>query len=202
MKRVQDHYFKMAKQQGYPARSVYKLKEAQAKYGFIRPGFRVLDLGAAPGSWARYACKLVGVHGEVVAVDLRPLSIDLPACHSFTMDVFELDARALESALGRRPCFHVVLSDMAPKTTGRKDVDHWRQMALAQRALDIAREVLGPGGSFFCKVFQGEELPGFRKRCQEAFGSVKVFKPKSSRPESVELFLMCLGFEKEKRGNR
>ncbi|MBW2164029.1 MAG: RlmE family RNA methyltransferase [Deltaproteobacteria bacterium] len=171
MKKVQDHYFKKAKKQGFPARSVYKLEEAQKKYRFLRPGQTVLDLGAYPGSWSKYAAGVAGPKGLVVAVDIQKPGV---------MAVREIS-----------PYFDVVLSDMAPKTTGRKDVDHFRSVALAERALVLAKELLKSGGTFFCKVFQGEDLPSFRDNCKKSFRSVRVVKPKSSRPESVELFLLC-----------
>ncbi len=189
MKKVQDHYFKKAKKEGYPARSVYKLKEAQSRYGFLKKGGRVLDLGACPGAWTKFVSQIIGKSGHVVAVDLKPLSVGLSNCRFFLKDIFELQAGELVS--DACPDFHVVLSDMAPNTTGRRDVDHLRQIALADQALDIASRVLSPGGVFFCKVFQGEDLPAFRKRCSLFFKKVSVFKPKSSRSESVELFLFC-----------
>ncbi len=193
MKKIQDHYFKKAKREGYPARSVYKLKEAQSKYRFLKRGYRVLDLGAAPGAWTKYAWQVVGKQGKVVAVDLKPLAFELPNCKFLKADVFGVEAEDLTS--DDCPGFHVVLSDMAPKTTGRKDVDHLKQIALAEQALRISQKVLLQGGTLFCKVFQGEDLQGFREKCSTVFRDVKVFKPKSSRSESVELFLLCTGFK-------
>jgi 23S rRNA (uridine2552-2'-O)-methyltransferase len=104
-------------------------------------------------------------------------------------DVYDLKLSKLREI---SPYFDVVLSDMAPKTTGRKDVDHFSSVALAERALVLAGELLKPGGTFFCKIFQGEDFPSFRDKCRESFRSVRVIKPKSSRPESVELFLLCI----------
>ena len=188
MKKVRDHYFKKARKQGFPARSVYKLEEAQKKYRFLKPGQTVLDLGACPGSWSKYAAGVAGPKGLVVAVDIQKLSVMADNIHVLQRDVCDLKLSELrEISL----YFAVVLSDMAPKTTGRKDVDHFRSVALAERALVLARELLKPGGTFFCKVFQGEDFPSFRNDCRESFRSVRVVKPKSSRPESVELFLLC-----------
>ncbi len=184
MKKVKDHYFHKAKQEGYPARSVYKLKEAQNKYRFLKKGQRVLDLGASPGAWTKYAWQVVGRKGQVFSVDLKPLSARPPSVIFIQQDVFALD-------LGDLRGFDVVLSDMAPSTTGRRDVDHVRQIGLAERALEIAQTVLLPGGDFFCKVFEGQELLSFRRACEQCFKKVRVFKPKSSRSESVELFLLC-----------
>ncbi|HDH98615.1 MAG TPA: RlmE family RNA methyltransferase [Deltaproteobacteria bacterium] len=188
MKKVQDHYFKKAKKQGFPARSVYKLEEAQKKYRFLRPGQTVLDLGAYPGSWSKYAAGVAGPKGLVVAVDIQKPSVMADNICLLQRDVYDLKASKLREI---SPYFDVVLSDMAPKTTGRKDVDHFRSVALAERALVLAKELLKSGGTFFCKVFQGEDLPFFRDNCRKSFRSVRVVKPKSSRPESVELFLLC-----------
>jgi 23S rRNA (uridine2552-2'-O)-methyltransferase len=189
VKKVQDHYFKKAKKQGFPARSVYKLEEAQKKYGFLRPGQTVLDLGAYPGSWSKYAAGVAGPKGMVVAVDIQKLGVIADNICLLQRDVYDLKLSKLREI---SPYFDVVLSDMAPKTTGRKDVDHFSSVALAERALVLAGELLKPGGTFFCKIFQGEDFPSFRDKCRESFRSVRVIKPKSSRPESVELFLLCI----------
>ena len=188
MKKVRDHYFKKARKQGFPARSVYKLEEAQKKYRFLKPGQAVLDLGACPGSWSKYAAGVAGPKGLVVAVDIQKLSVMADNIHVLQRDVYDLKLSELREI---SPYFAVVLSDMAPKTTGRKDVDHFRSVALAERALVLARELLKPGGTFFCKVFQGEDFPSFLDDCRESFRSVRVVKPKSSRPESVEMFILC-----------
>jgi 23S rRNA (uridine2552-2'-O)-methyltransferase len=189
VKKVQDHYFKKAKKQGFPARSVYKLEEAQKKYGFLRPGQTVLDLGAYPGSWSKYAAGVAGPKGMVVAVDIQKLGVIADNICLLQRDVYDLKLSKLREI---SPYFDVVLSDMAPKTTGRKDVDHFSSVALAERALVLAGELLKPGSTFFCKIFQGEDFPSFRDKCRESFRSVRVIKPKSSRPESVELFLLCI----------
>jgi 23S rRNA (uridine2552-2'-O)-methyltransferase len=192
MKKIQDHYFKKAKKEGYSARSVYKLQEAQTKYHFIRPGHTVLDLGAYPGSWTEYAAKVVGPDGLVVSVDIQRLGTKAANVVTLCADIFELSAREL-SELSQR--FDVVLSDMAPKTTGRRDVDHLRSVDLADRARSLAMELLRKQGTFFCKVFQGEAFSRFLDDCRGGFRTVKVVKPLSSRSESVETFLLCLGSE-------
>ncbi len=190
MKQIQDYYFHKAKREGYPARSVYKLQEAQKKYRFLRTGQKVLDLGAAPGSWTKYVSKLVGPQGRVTALDLHKLKAGGANVEFIKADIFSMEPAEFSRRFGR---FHVVLSDMAPKTTGRKDLDHFRSIELARYAFQIADETLEPGGCFFCKVFEGEDLPLFRKELQLSFKSVKIFKPKSSRTESVEKFLFCRG---------
>ena len=191
MKKVQDYYFNKAKREGYPARSVYKLQEAQGRFRFLKSGQRVLDLGAAPGSWARYASKKVGPSGVVVAVDLHALKVGAGNIEFIKKDVFSWQPEEFARRFG---LFNVVLSDMAPKTTGRKDLDHFRSMELATHALEIAvRSLKGGQGVFFCKVFEGEDLPAFKNRLLGLFNTVRIFKPKSSRPESVEKFLFCQG---------
>ena len=190
MKKVRDHYFKKARKQGFPARSVYKLEEAQKKHRFLKPGQTVLDLGAYPGSWSKYAAGVAGPKGLVVAVDIQKPGVMPDNVCVLQRDVYDLKVSELREI---SPYFDVVLSDMAPKTSGRKDVDHFRSIALAERALVLARELLKPKGTFFCKVFQGEDFPSFRDNCRKSFRSVRVVKPKSSRPESVELFLLCTG---------
>lgn len=190
MKKVQDHYFQRAKKEGFPARSVYKLQEAQKSYRFLHQGHAVLDLGAAPGSWTKYAAKLVGRQGLVVAVDIQPLAPSGDNVIFLQEDIFTLESEELKALC---PAFDVVLSDVAPKTTGRRDVDHLRSVAMAEAALELAIQILRPGGTFFCKVFQGSDFPTFRSRCTKSFQTLRVFKPRSSRPESVEVFL--LGFE-------
>ena len=188
MRKIRDYYLKKAKKEGFPARSVYKLEETQKKYRFLRPGQTVLDLGAYPGSWTKYVAGLVGPDGLVVAVDVRRLGGMADNVYTLQGDIYDLEPSDLMKI---SPLFDVVLSDMAPKTTGRRDVDHFRSVALAERALFFAQEILKPEGVFFCKVFQGGDFPCFQNKCRSSFKSVRIIKPKSSRPESVEIFLLC-----------
>ena len=188
MKEIKDHYFFKAKKEGYPARSVYKLIEAQERFKFLGKGQKVLDLGAAPGSWTRYAAKVVGSHGLIVAVDLHRLKINQNNVVFLKEDIYQLIST---NVLEERAPFDVVLSDMAPKTTGRKDRDHYLSVDLARTALQIASRFLIKNGTFYCKVFDGEDFPEFKMEAQEIFKTVKIFKPKSSRKESVEKFLFC-----------
>ncbi|NPA94693.1 MAG: RlmE family RNA methyltransferase, partial [Thermodesulfobacteria bacterium] len=183
MKEIKDHYFYKAKKEGYPARSVYKLIEAQNKFKFLKPGQRILDLGAAPGSWTKYAAKVVGPKGVVVAVDLHRLKVNMPNVFFIKDDIYEVQT---DEAFKQYIPFDVILSDMAPKTTGRKDLDHYRSVDLARMALDIASRHLTENGSAYFKVFDGEDFPQLKREAQELFKSVKIFKPKSSRAESVE----------------
>ena len=184
----QDHYTRRAKKDKYPARSVYKLQEIQNKHHLIKKGDKVLDLGCCPGSWLLYAARQTGSHGKVIGIDLNPVSIQLPAQVSvLTADVLELDAGTLETA------FNVVLSDLAPATTGNKTVDTARSIHLCESALHIAKTVLVPGGSFVCKVFQGSDFDSFSEEVRVTFETRKIFKPRSSRKASKEVFVIGIG---------
>lgn len=198
MKKVQDFYFKKAKKEGFPARSVYKLEEAQQKNQLLRKGDAVLDLGCQPGSWSLYAAKLVGPAGLVVGVDLQTgtaLKSQAGAApiHFLCGDVFaEKMAERIREIHAR---FQVVLSDMAPRTSGNRWTDQQLSLRLVRQVLELAREFLLPGGNLYCKVFEGED---FRELVDEArllFGQVKVVKPKSSRSESREVFLLGMGYK-------
>ena len=185
----QDHYSRQAKKDRFPARSVYKLAEIQKKHRLIKKGDTVLDLGCAPGSWLLYAAKLTGPKGRVIGLDLKPVSIQLPS-HTkiITADVFTLDIESLEKD------FKVVLSDMAPATTGHNIVDAARSYNLCESALNIAQSILLPGGSFVCKIFQGPDFNLFLNAARAGFKGLKIFKPQSSRKASKEIYVIGLDF--------
>jgi len=187
----QDHYTRKAQKEKYPARSVYKLQEIQKKYRLIRKGDRVLDLGCSPGSWLAYAADITGQGGTVVGVDLKPVSIQLPA-HVTVYKGNLLDpGEALIQKLGRG--FQAVISDMAPNTTGNKDVDAARSFDLCEAALNFSQEILVPNGSFVCKIFQGELFQTFAERVKAQFKRQHIFKPQSSRKASKEIFIIGIG---------
>ena len=187
----QDHYSRRAKKDRYPARSVYKLEEIQQKHSLIKKCDKVLDLGCFPGSWLLYAAKLTGDKGRVIGIDLKPVKIQVvPNIEVITGDVFEIKAESLGND------FNVVLSDMAPATTGHKAVDSARSAGLCEAALAIAERVLLPGGSFVCKIFQGPDFNQFLDSVRTGFKSQKIFKPRSSRKASKEIFIIGLGFKK------
>lgn len=192
-----DHYSERAKKERYPARSVFKLKEAQKKFSLIKKGDRVLDLGCSPGSWLLYAAELTGKRGGVLGIDLKAIHIKLPPqAKALTADILTIDRAWLdEQKLENR--FNVVLSDMAPATTGSKGLDAARSFQLCQTALNIAEMVLKPGGSFMCKIFQGEEFKEFSDIVRNRFKRYKIFKPRSSRKESKEIFVVGLGFKEK-----
>ena len=186
----QDHYSRQAKKERFPARSVYKLEEIQKKNRLIKKGDTVLDLGCAPGSWLLYAAKLTGPNGQVIGVDLKPVSSQVSAhIKIITADVFALDIESLGKA------FNVVLSDMAPATTGHKAVDAARSYNLCESALNIAQNVLLPGGSFVCKIFQGPDFNLFLDAVRAGFQGLRIFKPQSSRKASKEIYVIGFRFK-------
>ena len=187
----QDHYSRRAKKDRYPARSVYKLEEIQQKHRLIQKGYKILDLGCSPGSWLLYAAKLTGDRGRVIGIDLKPVKIQAaPNIEILNGDVFALDAGVLGTD------FNVVMSDMAPATTGHKAVDAARSAGLCEAALAIAQRVLLPGGSFVCKIFQGPDFNQFVNSVRAGFDKQKIFKPRSSRKASKEIFIIGLGLKK------
>ena len=186
-----DHYTHKAKKENYPARSVYKLQEIQNKTRLIGKGNKVLDLGCAPGSWLLHAAELVGPGGEVVGIDLKPPDVILPAhVRALTGDLLDMDEN-LKSTLGSG--YDVVISDMAPATSGHKDVDAARSYNLSEAALYLALEVLKPGGAFVSKIFQGPDFEAFIKQVRAHFSKQKNFKPQSSRKASREIFVIGIG---------
>lgn len=186
-----DRFNQKAKDEGYRARSVYKLSEVQKRYRPFKQGQRVIDLGCAPGSWSRYARQQVGKNGTVVGIDIQEVQ-SLAGCMLLQRDVYEITAEELLEFLGGPADF--VMSDMAPKTTGDKFGDHVRQIEIARRALEIAHQTLAPGGHFVCKVFEGEDAPGFVAAVRERFDKVKRIRPEAVRRESVEFFVLGMGF--------
>lgn len=188
MKKIKDHYFHKAKRDGYVARSAYKLEEIDKKNRILRTGNLVLDLGCCPGSWLQYASKKVGEKGQVLGVDLQPVKMSLPKnVKVLQADIFELTAKDLEMAGG---LVDVILSDMAPKTTGMRDLDAQRSFALNQQVLQLSAELLAPNGTLLVKAFQGAQLEELRRNFSNIFTKIKLCKPKSSRSESVEIFLL------------
>jgi 23S rRNA (uridine2552-2'-O)-methyltransferase len=195
MKKFQDFYFFKAKSENYPARSVYKLKEIQARFKIFKPGMRVLDLGAAPGSWSLAAAEYVGDTGRVLGLDLKETGTAFPSQVTFMQaDVFELDPEFMRVLRQTGP-FHVVISDMAPNTTGSRSTDQARSAALVLEALSLARANLLFDGAFVAKFFMGPAIQALRQTLRKEFGLVRSFKPQSSRPESFEGFYIARGFK-------
>lgn len=198
MKKVQDHYFKRAKKEGYPARSVYKLEEAQKKYQLLKKGDSVLDLGCQPGSWSMYAAKVVGQKGMVVGVDINKGNIVSPSGGA-GIKILHGDMLSPEVAGHIQDIaseFQVILSDMAPKTTGTKWADQQHSLDLSRRVFELAEQLLAKGGNFYCKVFEGEDFKDFVDAVRRHFKMTKIVKPKSSRTESREVFVLGMEYIK------
>ncbi len=200
MKKVRDYYFKKAKQEKYPARSVFKLEEAQKRFKVLKKGDTVLDLGCSPGSWSIYAAKQIGPSGRVIGVDLHTTQ-KYAFAGAAPMELLKADIYSEEifSKLAATT-FNVVLSDMAPATSGHKFSDHQRSLELSRRALEIAITVLEKGGNFYCKVFQGEDFSEYVDEVRAFFKKVKVVKPKSSRMESREVFVLAMDLKQKRSG--
>lgn len=186
---LDDHYVKRAHKDGYRSRAAYKLLEIQDKYNMIKPGMTVVDLGATPGSWSQIAGKLVGSKGLVVASDILPMDV-LPDV-TFLQGDFREQAvfDELLKILDGRPV-DVVISDMAPNTSGNTAVDQPRMIYLCELALDFATRVLSPKGQFLVKVFQGEGFDEYRKSIVDTFEILKTSKPDASRARSKEVYLL------------
>lgn len=186
---TQDKYFRQAKADGYRARSAYKLIELNEKYRLIRAGMTILDLGAAPGSWSQVAAKL---GAKIVAVDLSPIQ-PLAGVTTIRGDITKPEIiTPIESALGGSA--DLVMSDVAPATSGVQFVDHARSIELARASLQLAVRFLKPDGKFVVKVFQGEDFEVFVKEVKEHFRQVSVYRPPATRGESSEHFVVGLGF--------
>lgn len=186
-----DHLTQRAKAENYPARSVYKLEEIQNKFKVMKKNGQVLDLGCAPGSWLLYAAKQVGNKGRVKGIDLKPIEIKLPDNVVAIKDnILNPDNAAF---LDKNKGFDVILSDMAPATTGRKDVDALRSFELCNMALTIADNFLVQNGNFVCKIFQGNDFNDFQKRVKSKFKECKIFKPDSCRKQSKEIYIIAKG---------
>ena len=188
-----DPYVQRAQREGYRSRACYKLLELQARDRLIRPGMAVIDLGSAPGGWSQVAVELVGHKGRVIASDILPMDnlagVDF-VLGDFTED--EVVARILET-IGESPV-DLVISDMAPNMSGVSAVDQPRAMYLVELALDMARRVLSPGGSFVAKVFHGEGFDELFREVRDSFDKVLTRKPEASRPRSREVYLVAKGF--------
>jgi len=191
-RQIRDPYVARAKREGFRSRAAYKLAELDDKYRLLKPGTRVVDLGAAPGGWSEIAARRVGAGGRVLAIDILDMK---PIAEVEFLKLDFLDATApqrLKDLLGGQA--DLVLSDMAANATGHRQTDHIRIMALAEAAAHFAREVLALGGSFLCKVLQGGTEAALLAELKRDFASVKHVKPPASRSDSAELYLLARGF--------
>ncbi|HEX2013921.1 MAG TPA: RlmE family RNA methyltransferase [Nitrososphaera sp.] len=188
-----DQYRKLAKDQGYRARSAYKLSQLNDSYHILRKGNKVVDLGCAPGGWLQIATKHVGELGKVIGIDLTPVD---PVPGAVILEGSIEDPSMMEKIakmIGGKA--DVILSDLSPNVSGMWDVDHARQISLTETALSFAKQVLREGGTAVFKVFEGDMLNELRGELRKDFGKVLLSKPSASRQASSELYIVCLEFK-------
>ena len=194
--RKRDYYYRKAKEEKYRSRAAYKLFQAIEKYHFMKNGDVVIDLGAAPGGWVQAARKIVGSRGFVLGVDLKPVE-PFPRSNVRTIIGDINEQETLEQILSMLPRkADVVISDASPNISGIWEVDHARQIDLAQQALKIALETLKPSGNFFVKVFEGDLLVDFINKVKRHFEVVRIIKPMASRAKSSEMFVLGMRLKK------
>lgn len=189
-----DHYFRKAKEQNFAARSIFKLEEIDQKLKLLKPGQLVMDLGASPGSWSQYASKIIGPSGRLLGVDLNDVKPEvrgqLKNAHFIIADLRDLKLEDTIKELGIESKFDVVLSDMAPKTTGIRMTDQARSFELCELALQTAEKFLRPKGHFVCKFFHSEDFTKLRDMMKAQYSKVEAIKPDSTRKISKEIFLI------------
>jgi 23S rRNA (uridine2552-2'-O)-methyltransferase len=196
-RQLNDPYVARARHQGFRSRAAFKLIEIDDKHRLLKPGARVVDLGAAPGSWSQVAAKRVGAaegRGRVLAVDLLDMT-PVAGVELVRLDFLDVHAGDAIKSLLAGP-LDVVLSDMAANATGHRRTDHLKVMALAEAAADFAREALAPGGTLLCKVLQGGTETALLAALKRDFARVKHLKPAASRSDSAELYLLAMDFRK------
>jgi len=185
---IPDYFSRRARKENFASRAVYKLADIDQKFRLFHSGQRVLDLGCAPGSWLQYISSRVGPQGLVIGLDRQPLKMTLgPPVHFLLADITTVAPTDLKNL---SPIFDVVVSDLAPATSGVKDVDHQRSLTLARLSWDYARELLAPGGHYLVKVFAGPDFPEFVAALKPHFQQVQIVKPTGSRSESREIYLL------------
>lgn len=193
-KRSKDYFYKAAKQKGVVARSFFKLEELDQRQKIFRPGSRILDIGAAPGSWVQYAQEAVGPSGFILAVDLNPLKISVQSNTTFIQgNILDLSPEYIFSSYG---LFDGVISDVAPRTIGNQTVDHTRSYDLCAHVVEIAKKVLKPKGTLVFKMYQGEQTRPLIDSMKTMFQEIKIKKPPASRKESREIYVVA-----QKRSN-
>ncbi len=185
-----DHYFKKAKEQNFVARSVFKLEEIDQKLKIIHANQKILDLGASPGSWSQYCSKKIGPQGRILGVDLTSIPLKLSNATFIQADLRDINLEEIFQQNGFNSPFDVVLSDMAPKTTGIRITDQTRSFELCEIALDVAKKFLKKDGHFVCKLFHSDEFATLRDLMKKEFNRVEIVKPDSTRKISKEIFLI------------
>lgn len=193
-RQLNDPYVAAAKEQGFRSRAAFKIIQLDEQFKLIKPGLRVVDLGAAPGGWSQVVAPRIGPKGKLVAIDILEMD-PIPGVTIFHLDFLADDAPGkLIEALGGEP--NLVLSDMAPSTTGHAGTDYIRIMDLAENALHFAIETLAPGGAFVCKLFKGGADKAYMDLLKKHFAKVKNAKPTSSRSDSSESYVVGMGFRR------
>lgn len=186
-----DKWARRAQGEGFRARSVYKLMELDERFRLLKPGMKVLDIGAAPGSWLQYVSRSIGPSGRALGLDLVPL--ESIAANVITKVCDIQDYEGVRAAIREVGFDHadLILSDIAPNTSGIRDVDQWRSIALSQRVVEIARQWLAAKGTLVMKVFRGGDFDEFLGEVRREFRSVKLVSPKASRDRSKEVYMVC-----------
>lgn len=194
--KVKDHYYKKAKSENYLARSIYKLEEIDKKYNLFEEGQIVLDLGYYPGSWTQYVSKVIGEEGKVVGIDIQPVNTKMK--NQKNIKLYEKDINEVTdlSDLEVEEKFDIVISDMAPKTTGIKSVDQARSLGLVEMTMESLEKFLKEGGDFVIKVFESNDAQVFLKTQKKRFKQFNYLRPKSTRSVSKEFFVIAKGFIK------
>lgn len=187
-----DHYFLKAKKENFAARSVYKLDEIDKRFHVVKAGDWVLDLGASPGSWSQYASKRVGPNGRVLGIDLTEVKMKLPSTEFLHGNALEVDWDQILAERNMTDGFDLVMSDMAPRTTGIRFTDQARSFELCEWALDLGLKLIKPRGHFICKLFHSDDFQILKKRMVENFEKFEAVKPHSTRSQSKEIFLVGL----------
>jgi 23S rRNA (uridine2552-2'-O)-methyltransferase len=197
IQRRKNHYYRSAKKEGYRSRAIFKLQQIDSKFKVIKRGFRVVDVGAAPGGWLQYSAERVGDGGVVLGLDIKEIRT-LPYENVKTMVLDVMDGAASDRILleldGRAD---VVLSDLSPNISGVWDVDVAKQVVLCDRVLEVAGDVLNTGGSLVIKVFEGRDSHRIVEKLNDSFASVSLYRPPTTRKRSSEFYAVCLGFRRE-----
>ncbi|GJD29500.1 Ribosomal RNA large subunit methyltransferase E [Methylobacterium adhaesivum] len=195
-RQLNDPYVARAKREGYRSRAAFKLIEIDERFKLLKPGQRIVDLGAAPGGWSQVAAKIVGGSGRIVGIDLLEIE-PMTGVEFITLDFLDPKAPEILTDLLGGPA-DLVLSDMAANTTGHKQTDHLRIIGLAETAAEFAREILAPGGSYLAKVFQGGTEGTLLADLKRDFAAVRHVKPNASRADSSELYVLATGYRGER----
>jgi len=199
MYQPQDFFFNKAKKEGYPARSVYKLKELDKKYSLFYPGQSILDLGCAPGSWSIYIGQQINPGGKILGIDKQKVDIKIEGGYFIQEDIFKIgfgELRKIMTQAGIIDNFHGIVSDMAPSMSGIKILDAGRSAELAKKVIDLTENFLKPGGFLVLKVMEGGEHDIIRNRIRNLFEWQKQIRPKAVRRNSREIYIVANGFKR------